>query len=296
MLDGGYFNMAGCRTVCSRQRTIGAAKATLPIALAFVAGWAHAAAQNDSGSPVVGYLIAISPILASFAVYWLTPVRQWVMRRLLARQWLGRPLVAKFWGTRRLSFGEANAATLAVSLIDGIDLKKGVLCIVGGDGYIGGEGKGPQMLEDAVKRWTRQGLTVRYLLFRSSGDALEKLTNLQRQAGDSLEVYVLKEAPQGFKEIVDVLETYHPNLICGTDKNGAAKKAMWIEGRHFPGADISYDNQWVPPKAMEKPVKGLAPDTDGNRVRWNAIFDTWQKKFEELLPLMQQVVPHGSPP
>ena len=62
-------------------------------------------------------------------------------------------------------------------------------------------------------------------------------------------------------------------------------EAMWIEGNHPAGEDVSYNNQWVPPAAMSQAVADLPNQT------WSDVFSAWDGKLRRLCEYSRERTP-----
>ena len=195
------------------------------------------------------------------------------------------PLVKKTEGVAR-----ADIASVLVPLIDHAGLQgRGTIQIVGSDGgYLTGAKK--QGLTDAIRKWIAQGYDFRYILVAPSKEAVAELAALKEQvsrqddtARERFEVLQLGDdapdasasssAPADIQRLERILCTCHPTLIWSEDRT---RKAMWIEGNHPAGEDVSYNNQWVPPAAMRQAVADLPNQT------WADVFSAWDGKLKRL--------------
>ena len=193
------------------------------------------------------------------------------------------PFVLARWVRQVTKFPVANISTIAVPLIDKCEPRSGRVRLVGGDGsyFIG---KNSDKLQDAMRRWIDDcHMEVQYLLVgpgKGVVEAMQEFRETELSRKNSLSIFVL-ENKTGLSEddkcLADVLVTSHPNLISWPDKDGSTNRAMWLEGRHLPDTDVSYDNRWVPPDSM--PLLG-----SGHRstTTWADTFLFWDKALDDL--------------
>lgn len=152
------------------------------------------------------------------------------------------------WSNRAKVFARADIASVLVPLIDHAGFRgRGTIQIVGSDGgYLTGAKK--RGLTEAIRRWVGEGCNFRYIL-------------------------VAPTTPADVQALERILRTCHPTLIWSED---GEHKAMWIEGNHPAGEDVSYNNQWVPPAAMNQPVADLPNQT------WSDVFSAWDERLRRL--------------
>lgn len=218
-------------------------------------------------------LVLGGPALGGVVVYVILNVPRAITR------WRWTTAAMAYWRWSRVpkNFARAEIASILVPLVDHAGLEEGTIQIVGSDGgYLAGPKE--EKLTAAIKKWTKEGHKVRYILVSPSDEAALKLEELGSALGDRLEVLVLdsastKSLPKKARRVKRVLTTCHPTLIWS---NNDDHKAMWIEGNHPFGENVSYNNQWVPPAAMGKSV----PDWP-NRT-WEDVFSTWRSQLDVL--------------
>lgn len=188
------------------------------------------------------------------------------------------------WANQVTEFGKANITTIAVPLIDEWKPRRGKIRLVGGDGsYFTGDNK--EKLRRALRRWIIDDMMeVEYLLMKPHADVVEALKKFAETdlvgSADKLSVFVLedyKNLPEGAKRLADFLGTYHPNLISWPVNDEIKHRAMWLEGMHMPGKDVSYDNRWIPPRSMSSPVSRTI-----HGPTWEDTFHRWDKALDDL--------------
>ncbi len=192
------------------------------------------------------------------------------------------------WAGQITKFPKANITTIAVPLIDECKPKGGKIRLIGGDGsYFTGEKQ--EELRRAMKKWiVDYDMDIQYLLVQPAPGVPEAMKAFSKEAlgdkGDKLSVFVRDdsvEMPADVQHLADFLATYHPNLISWPSGEDTAR-ALWLEGRHPPHEDVSYDNRWVPPGSMSDPVSRHA----GPTMTWNDVFLRWERAFDELSQCM----------
>lgn len=247
------------------------------------------AAESASG---VGFfwaavLVLTGPALGGLAVCmamigwrWTTSKAPWAIGQMAAWRWSNRARV----------FARADIASVLVPLIDHAGFRgRGTIQIVGSDGgYLTGAKKSG--LTDAIRRWVGEGCNLRYILVAPNQAAVAELEALKEQiarddetASGRFEVIQLggeaptagasSTTPADVQALERILRTCHPTLIWSED---GERKAMWIEGNHPAGEDVSYNNQWVPPAAMNQPVADLPNQT------WSDVFSAWDERLRRL--------------
>ena len=258
-----------------------------------------ALAQETDGDPsgiamlLAGILIIGAPALVGLGAHWMVHLctRPRVLslcagiRGEIVSYGASIPFVLARWARRVTNFPIANISTIAVPLIDKCNPRRGIVRLVGGDGsyFIG---KNRDKLQNAIRRWIDEcHMEVQYLLVGPGNGVVEamqefKKTELRRK--DGLRIFVLEDKTglsEDDKCLADVLITSHPNLISWPDKDGSTNRAMWLEGSHLPGTDVSHDNQWVPPNSMSL----LA--SEGSRrstTTWEDTFLFWDKALDDV--------------
>lgn len=198
--------------------------------------------------------------------------------------WATTAMASYRWSKAPKNFARADIASILVPLVDHAGFDGGTIQIVGSDGgYLTGPKK--ERLTNAIRKWIKDGYKMRYILVAPSDEAILELDNLQSTLGDDLEVLVfranIKDLPKKTRRPMEVLTTCHPTLIWSDDDQ---KKAMWIEGNHPFGEDVSYNNQWVPPAAMDKPVPELPTQT------WDDVFSNWRGQVDLLCDHIREEV------
>lgn len=221
---------------------------------------------------VAAVLILGLPVIGGGLVYVALNVPRWTRNS----HWGTIAMASYRWSKVPANFARADIASILVPLVDNAGLDGGTIQIVGSDGgYLTGRKK--KGLTNAIKKWIDDGYKMRYILVAPSDEAILELERLESTFGDDLEVVVLrkdiKELPKEPRRIMAVLTTCHPTLIWSDDNQ---KQAMWIEGNHPFGEDVSYNNQWVPPAAMDKPAAALPVQT------WGDVFSNWRSQVDLL--------------
>lgn len=197
------------------------------------------------------------------------------------------PFVLAHWASRVTKFGRANISTIAVPLIDECKPRGGMIRLVGGDGsYFTGANK--EKLRNAMRKWiVDNDMEVQYLLAQPGLGVPEAMREFSKTAlqekGHMLSVFVLEDNANlsgDAKRLADFLATYHPNLVSWPSNDGKSmNRAMWLEGKHLPGEDVSHDNRWIPPSSMADPISG---GVDGPTMTWNDAFLQWNRALDEL--------------
>lgn len=198
------------------------------------------------------------------------------------------PFVLAGWANRVTKFRKANISTIAVPLIDECKPQGGTIRLIGGDGaYFTGANK--DKLRNALWKWiVEDDMEVQYLLAHPGPGVAEAMRKFSKEElpnkADMLSIFVLEEEdanlPDDVKRLADFLITHHPNLISWPSSDGEnTNRAMWIEGKHLPGEDVSYDNRWVPPGSMSDPVSA---DSRGPTMTWNDAFLQWDRELDNL--------------
>ncbi len=132
-------------------------------------------------------------------------------------------------------------------------------------------------------------MKVQYLLVRPGTGivkAMKKFSETDLNGkGHMLSVFALEDTvdlPDDPKRLADFLVTYHPNLISWPGDGESTNRAMWLEGKHLPGKDVSHDNRWVPPRSMSYPVSRSI----GGSATWEDTFLHWDKALDNLQQYM----------
>lgn len=256
--------------------------ATIIVVLVASPVWAQAVNEQLSTDGVT-LLVAAGPALAGLGLFLLQRLWPRILPRLVVI-----PTIRRRWATLTRVFARAQIATILMPLVNEVfdrgQAKFGEVLIVGSDGaYLIGKKK--RKLHDAIRAWTRRGMTVRYLLVEPVDKALEELDELRQtlEASDSLEILPLwalpNSADEGLGALVTVLKTLHPTLICFTNDNGEEKRTMWIESEHLPRKMHSSGNRWVPPEAMGEQA--------GPNETWNDVFSGWKDRLATLCTYIQ---------
>ena len=248
------------------------------------------AAESGGGTGFfwTAVLVLAGPALGGLAVCaamlgwrWAVYKAPWAIGLMASRRWSSRPTV----------FARADIASVLVPLIDHAGLEGCcTIQIVGSDGgYLAGTKK--KVLTDAIRKWVAEGHNFRYILVAPSDEAVAELEALKEQvsrevdpAHERFEVLRLggsasgastspTDTPADVQLLERILHTCHPTLIWSED---GMHRAMWIEGNHPAGADVSYNNQWVPPAAMNQTVQDLPNQT------WSNVFSAWDGKLSHL--------------
>ena len=228
--------------------------------------------------PALGGLAVCAVMLGS---RWAASKAPWIIDQMAFRHSSSRPKV----------FARADIASVLVPLVDHAGLQgRGTIQIVGSDGgYLTGAKK--TGLTDAIRKWIAEGYNFRYILVAPRKEAVAELETLKEQiarqddtAHARFEVLRLgggssnasagpTSTPVDIQRLARLLRTCHPTLIWSED---GARKAMWIEGNHPAGEDVSYNNQWAPPAAMRQAVADLQNQT------WADVFAAWDGKLRRL--------------
>ena len=233
------------------------------------------------GGPALGGLAVCG---AMIGWRWMTSRAPWAVRLMASWRWSSRAKV----------FARADIASILVPLIDCAGFPPGsTIQMVGSDGgYLTGTKK--RRLTDAIRKWVREGHRFRYILVAPSEKAVAELERLREQisredeaSSERFEVLQLggkpaaspTKTPADIELLEKVLCTSHPTLIWSED---GVDKAMWIEGNHPRGEDVSYNNQWVPPPAMGEAVADFPNQT------WSDVFATWEGKLAHLSEYMRE--------
>ena len=266
-----------------------------------VAVLAPSVSAEESASGVgffwVAVLVLAGPALGGLAVCaamigwrWTTSKMPWAIGLIASRRWSSRPKV----------FARADIASVLVPLIDHAGFRgRGTIQIVGSDGgYLTGAKK--KGLTDAIRKWVEEGYSFRYILVAPSKEAVAELEALKEQvsrqddtAPERFEVLQLggrapgasaspPSTPVDVQCLERILRTCHPTLIWSEDK---AHRAMWIEGNHPAGEDVSYNNRWIPPAAMSQAVADLPNQT------WSDVFSAWDGKLRRLCEYSREQTP-----
>ena len=195
------------------------------------------------------------------------------------------PPVLSRWARRLTKFKKANITTIAVPLINQCKPQGGTIRLVGGDGYYF-IGDNQDKLRNALRKWiVEDDMDVQYLLTQPRTGVVKAMkefseTKLEGK-GHMLSVFALEEnadLSDDAKRLADFLITFHPNLISWPGDE-STNRAMWLEGKHLPGEDVSHDNRWVPPGSMSAPVSGAVR---GPTMTWEDIFFRWDKALDDL--------------
>ena len=226
---------------------------------------------GDFGFIASAVLVLGGPVIGAIAIYALLNIPRVTTRWL----WATTAMARWRWSRVPRNFAKADIASILVPLVDHAGLQGGTIQVVGSDGgYLTSPKE--QKLTCAIEKWTKEGYKVRYILVSPRDEAIRRLGTLGDTLGDRLEVLVLNSTerpPKKVRRLKDVLTACHPTLMWSDEGD---RKAMWIEGNHPFGEDVSYNNQWVPPAAMGKLASG-SPDRT-----WNDVFSTWRSQLELL--------------
>lgn len=240
---------------------------------AFGAEMGHSDAEVgfSIGFFVSAVLVLGLPVLGGGLVYGVLNVPGWARNW----RWITTAMASYRWSKVPKNFARADIASILVPLVDHAGFDGGTIQIVGSDGgYLTGPKK--ERLTNAIRKWIKDGYKMRYILVAPSKEAIRELEGLKSALGDDLEVLVLtdiKSLSKKTRRLMEVLTTCHPTLIWSDDDQ---KKAMWIEGNHPFGEDVSYNNQWVPPAAMGESVPELPIQT------WGEVFSNWRGQVDLL--------------
>lgn len=262
------------------------AKLLAGIVLSFLATTVFAAESGSgAGHFWAAVLVLAGPALGGLAVCTLVAV----CRRTTSAPWAIGSMASWRWSGRARVFARADIASVLVPLIDHAGLQgRSTIQIVGSDGgYLTGAKK--KGLLDAIRKWVKAGHEFRYILVAPSNEAVAELEALKEQicgedeaSSERLEILQLggkmpgasaTNTPADIQLLARILHTCHPTLIWSEN---SASRAMWIEGNHPPGEEVSYDNQWVPPAAMSQSLADLPNQT------WSDVFSAWDGKLRRL--------------
>lgn len=227
---------------------------------------------DDLGFFASAVLVLGGPVIGAIVIYLLLNIP----RVATAWPWMTTALAYLLWSRIPRKFAKADIASVLVPLVDHAGIDGGTIQFVGSDGgYLTGSKK--ERLVSAIEKWADSGYRVRYILVSPSDEATSSLEALKCNLGDHLEIFVLnpedKRVPKKVRRLRDVLTTCHPTLMWSAEGD---RRAMWIEGDHPFGEDVSYNNQWVPPAAMGKRA------SDSPERTWNEVFSTWRSQLEFL--------------
>ena len=242
---------------------------------------------DDIGFFASAVLVLGGPVIGAMFIYGLLNI----LRGATTWPWTTTTLAYLLWSRIPWNFAKADIASILVPLVDHARIEGGTIQFVGSDGgYLTGPKR--DALVSAIEKWVKNGYKVRYILVSLGDEATSSLEALKRSLGDRLEVFVLTPPPpppknntsapeqasvkrvlKKVRRLQDVLTTCHPTLMWSAEGD---RKAMWIEGDHPFGEDVSYNNQWVPPAAMGK----LASDSPERTS--NDVFSTWHTQLEFL--------------